>query len=170
MSIDLKVGSSVRSLLSSFKSDVVYFTFWSITTAFLASFQGFFAALFYCFCNKEVNISFPGFSVDKKCCSYCFQVQKAVCLHSLYYIQFSCYISRVFTKNNCYQIPLEKSSLFSISNSTLDYSDLAQFFHPDSSHNFYTNSIFKSSDWKINIEIQSFNQRSKMTPCRSSTG
>ena len=36
------------------KSAVSYFTFWSITTAFLASFQGFFAALFYCFCNKEV--------------------------------------------------------------------------------------------------------------------
>ena len=138
MSIDLKVGSSVRSLLSSFKSDVVYFTFWSITTAFLASFQGFFAALFYCFCNKEVNISFPGFSVDKKCCSYCFQVQKAVCLHSPYYVQFSSYTGtgRVFTKNKYYQIPLEKSSLFSISNSTLDYSDLAQFFHPDSSQNF----------------------------------
>ena len=39
-----------------FQADVTYFTFWSITTAFLASFQGFFAALFYCFCNKEVGL------------------------------------------------------------------------------------------------------------------
>ena len=62
--------------LSSFKSDVVYFTFWSITTAFLASFQGFFASLFYCFCNKEVNASISG-CVQKLFAS--FQVQKAVC-------------------------------------------------------------------------------------------
>ena len=51
----IKTFNQLFTLFCFSKSDVSYFTFWSITTAFLASFQGFFAALFYCFCNKEVS-------------------------------------------------------------------------------------------------------------------
>lgn len=51
----LGITNSLQMISTPYDQSVTYFAIWSFLTTFLVSFQGFFAALFYCFLNGEVR-------------------------------------------------------------------------------------------------------------------
>ena len=51
----LGITNSLQMVATPNNSNVIYFALWSFITTFLVSFQGFFAALFYCFLNADVS-------------------------------------------------------------------------------------------------------------------
>ncbi|XP_023323889.1 PDF receptor [Eurytemora carolleeae] len=51
----LGISNFLQIVDSPYDAGIIYFTFWSFSTSLLASLQGFFAATFYCFFNKDVH-------------------------------------------------------------------------------------------------------------------
>ena len=52
----LGITNSLQMIGTPNDTTATYFAIWSFATVFLVSFQGFFAALFYCFLNHEVRV------------------------------------------------------------------------------------------------------------------
>ncbi len=53
----LGITNSLQMMAAPYDKNLTYFALWSFITTFLVSFQGFFASLFYCFLNGEVNMT-----------------------------------------------------------------------------------------------------------------
>lgn len=51
----LGITNSLQMMATPYDQSVFSFAAWSFVTTVLVSFQGFFAALFYCFLNGEVS-------------------------------------------------------------------------------------------------------------------
>ena len=54
----LGITNSLQMIGTPKETTTAYFAIWSFVTTFLVSYQGFFAALFYCFLNQEVKVCF----------------------------------------------------------------------------------------------------------------